>query len=464
MSVGWWRRAVGICAAIGVTLTAAACSGSQQAAGTDHPATAGPPSSSTTAPTVAPVTVAPLGPAGQPAIQGGQQSAPVETSPPTTVEPTSSSPVRLAPSAAVTAEPALGSTDVAPAERITLSVQGGTLSWVSFVNPEGKAVKGTIATDRKSWTLSERLGFDKVYTVTGFAVNPDGVQTKIDGRYRTAATIEPVTTSISPGDGAVVGVAAPVIVRFGLNPQDKALIERNVKIVTQPEVEGSWAWITHNGDKYPSLDWRPKKYWPAGTKVHVESNVYGLKFADKWYGGDDVTVDFTIGRNQVVIADAKAHRMTVKRDGKVWATYDASFGMGDNPGSKYGLDPDLVTRSGIHVVMSKHPVYKMSNPAYGYTDAKEYWAVRISNNGEFIHNNPGTTSWQLANVNKTHGCINLSWDNAKAYFETAIYGDPVEVVGTSVQLSRADGDIYDWAIPWSTWTTLSALSENTVIT
>jgi hypothetical protein len=31
----------------------------------------------------------------------------------------------------------------------------------------------------------------------------------------------------------------------------------------------------------------------------------------------------------------------------------------------------------------------------------------------------------------------------------------VVVTGTSVQLSPADGDIYDWAIPWSEWTTLA---------
>ena len=30
----------------------------------------------------------------------------------------------------------------------------------------------------------------------------------------------------------------------------------------------------------------------------------------------------------------------------------------------------------------------MNNPRYGYTDSLQRWAVRISNNGEFIHANP----------------------------------------------------------------------------
>ena len=38
-------------------------------------------------------------------------------------------------------------------------------------------------------------------------------------------------------------------------------------------------------------------------------------------------------------------------------------------------------------------------------------------------------------------------------------GDPVEVVGTSQQLSATDGDIYDWAITWADWKSMSALAR-----
>ncbi|HEX7427224.1 MAG TPA: L,D-transpeptidase, partial [Mycobacterium sp.] len=43
-------------------------------------------------------------------------------------------------------------------------------------------------------------------------------------------------------------------------------------------------------------------------------------------------------------------------------------------------------------------------------------------------------------------------------FNSAIYGDPVEVTGTSIELSYADGDIWDWAVPWYEWVSMSALS------
>ena len=47
------------------------------------------------------------------------------------------------------------------------------------------------------------------------------------------------------------------------------------------------------------------------------------------------------------------------------------------------------------------------------------------------------------------------------YYRTAIYGDPVEVTGSSIQLSYSDGDIWDWAVDWDTWVAMSALPPPT---
>jgi lipoprotein-anchoring transpeptidase ErfK/SrfK len=357
----------------------------------------------------------------------------------------SSSSAAPAPVALVTASPQLGDDALSPVEPVTITVAHGIITALSVTNPEGAQVAGTMSPDRTSWTLGEPLGYDNTYSVSGTALGSDGLAVPIDGTYTTVTPVDEITTSISPGDGAVVGVAAPVIVHLGYDPADKDLIEKHVTITTTPHVEGAWAWIQHDGDKWPSLDWRPMGYWPAGTTVHVESNIYGLDFGEDYFGGDNVTSDFTIGRNQVVLADANAHNIVVQRDGVTVATYDASFGSGDEIG-----DPNRVTRSGIHVVSDMQETVKMSNPAYGYTNITEHWAVRISANGEFIHQNQGTVDVQGVD-NVSHGCINLSAESAEAYYASAIIGDPVVVTGTSVQLSAADGDIYDWAIPWETW-------------
>jgi lipoprotein-anchoring transpeptidase ErfK/SrfK len=357
----------------------------------------------------------------------------------------SSSSAAPVPVARVTASPQLGDDAVTPVEPVTITVAHGIITALSVTNPEGAQVAGTLSPDKTSWTLGEPLGYDKTYSVSGTALGSDGLAVPIEGSYTTVTPVDEITTSISPGDGAVVGVAAPVIVHLGYEPADKDLIEKHVTITTTPHVEGAWAWIQHDGDKWPSLDWRPKDYWPSGTVVHVESNIYGLDFGDGYFGGDNVTSDFTIGRNQVVIADANAHNIVVQRDGVTVASYDASYGSGDEIG-----DPNRVTRSGIHVVSDMQETVKMSNPAYGYTNITEHWAVRISDNGEFIHQNQGTVDVQGVD-NVSHGCINLSAESAEAYYASALIGDPVVVTGTSVELSAADGDVYDWTIPWETW-------------
>ena len=374
------------------------------------------------------------GPQGGQAVAVGQDAA-------TTAAP--------APVAAISASPALGDKQLSPVEPVSITVARGTISSLKVTNPEGASVAGTVSADGTSWTLTELLGYGRTYTVTGAAMGTDGKTVPITGRYTTVTPVDKITTRISPGDGAVVGAAAPVIVRFGSAPPDRKLIEKHVAITTTPHVDGAWAWITHDGDTWPSLDWRPKDYWPSGTAVHVESDLYGLPLGGGSFGGDKVTTDFTIGRNQVVLADANSHNMVVQQNGVTVATYDASYGSGDIIG-----DPNRVTRSGIHIVMDKKETTTMSNPAYGYTDVTEHWAVRISDNGEFIHQNQNTVADQGVD-NVSHGCVNLSAENAQAYYQTAIYGDPVEVTGTSVALSPADGDIFDWSIPWKTWTTLA---------
>ena len=85
------------------------------------------------------------------------------------------------------------------------------------------------------------------------------------------------------------------------------------------------------------------------------------------------------------------------------ASYPASDGCGEDTGN-----PNLITRSGIHVVNGLDETKLMSNPRYGYTDIPEKWAVRISNNGEFIHANPASSDAQ-GTSNVTHGCVRSRW-------------------------------------------------------
>jgi len=320
---------------------------------------------------------------------------------------------------------------------------------LTVTNAAGNIVKGAFSADHGSWSVSEALGYGNTYTAAGTATDADGKATRIGGTFGTLTPASTVRTTISPGDGKKVGVATSVIVAFGVTPLDRAAAAKTISITTTPKVTGAWVWIQHDDGRW-ALDFRTKGYWPANTKVHVQANVYGLKFADGAYGAGDVTSDFTIGRNQVVKADVNSHDLLVFRDGKKVASYPASFGKGDTP--------DKITRSGVHVVNDMFPTKLMSNPKYGYVNLLERWAVRISDNGEFIHANPKTVAVQ-GRSNVSHGCVNLSAASAAAYYKSTLLGDPVEVTGTKINLSPADGDLFDWAYTWPQWSTMAVKSN-----
>jgi lipoprotein-anchoring transpeptidase ErfK/SrfK len=349
----------------------------------------------------------------------------------------------------VTVSPADGATDVAPAAPIRITSTGGTLTGVTLTADDGDALPGRLSTDGLTWTATAPPAFDTTYTFTGTAKGAGG-SAPVTGGFTTADPKRLVHASTNIGDDATVGVAAPIEIRFDrvIPTANQAAAERALSITTSKPVTGSWAWLPENG--YGSrVHYRPQSYWPSGTTVSVAAHIYGVDLGKAGYGAKDLTTRFTIGRSQIVKADARTHRMQVVRDGTTLLDLPVSYGLES--------DPRRVTRSGIHIVMGKAPTVFMSNPDYGYTNVAEHWATRISNNGEFIHANPATNGVQ-GKRNVTHGCINLSTKNAKAYYDTAIYGDPVEITGTSIALSAADGDIYDWAVPWAEWQKLSALA------
>ena len=352
------------------------------------------------------------------------------------------------PKPALTSTPADGASGIVPTVPVSIEVKDGWFQRISLTNSAGKAVAGVLNRERTVYAVTEPLGYDAAYTWTGSVVGRDGQATPVSATFATVKPNRVVNGWFQLTDGQTVGVAAPIILQFDAPITDKGGVERALTVTTDPPTEGSWAWLP---DEVAGAraHWRSRQYFVPGTKVHVGAKIYGVAFGDGDYGADDLTLDFAIGRRQVVTASAPSHRIQVVTDAGVILDFPCSYGEADQPRN--------VTRSGIHVVTEKYADFYMSNPAAGYTNIHERWAVRISNNGEFIHANPASSGAQ-GNTNVTNGCINLSDGDAQQYFGSAIYGDPVEVSGTNIALSYADGDIWDWTVDWSEWTSMSALS------
>lgn len=336
---------------------------------------------------------------------------------------------------------------VGPTTAVSVQATDGELREVALTAPGAQPVKGELSADRRIWTAAEPLAYGKTYTWTGTAADADNKTVPLAGTVTTVKPGRLARGTINIGDGRVVGIAAPIEIKFTGHINDRAAAERALKVETSVPTEGAWGWLPDEGGG-SRVHWRPREYWQPGTKVTVTAKLFGVDYGGGAWGAANVSSTFSIGRAQIVQADVRSHQMVVIRGGAEVARYDASYGLDS--------DPNRNTRSGLHVVTEKFTDKRMVSQQYGY-DVMMKFAVRMSNNGEFIHANPETTGVQ-GSRNVSHGCVNLSPKDAKAYYDSVIYGDPVEVTGSGVQLSARDGDIWDWTLSWDQWTALSALT------
>src|SRR5690606_532814 len=151
---------------------------------------------------------------------------------------------------------------------------------------------------------------------------------------------------------------------------------------------------------------------------------------------------------RIVKADVASFHMVVMEDGQVVKNYPVSYGQDSVPGK--------ATTNGIHIVQAKYPEYKMCNEAFGYCNSLQKWAVRINNNGEFIHQTLDSKAYH-GKANVSHGCVNMGEPDAQEFYEASKYGDPVEIVNAAgPQMSERDY-VYDWIYSPEQWKAMSKL-------
>ncbi len=343
----------------------------------------------------------------------------------------------------VVVQPSDGATGVSPIAPVRVSVRDGVLDKVALTGPEGTVVAGQLAPDRSSWTAAEPLGYAKTYTWSGTATGMDRLPRSFGGSFQTVIPQRLVSAQLNVAENATYGIAMPIALTFSSRVIDKAAVQRALSVQLSVPTEGSWAWLSDT-----TVHWRPRTYFAPDTRVSVTAKLYGLAMGGGAFGRGDIASAFTIGRSYVLRGDTRTHRLVAYANGVRVADYPASYGLDS--------DPARMSHSGIHVAMSKHPVYYMSNPKYHYQNVEARSAVRISSNGEFIHAAPWSVA-QQGRRNVSHGCVNLSPANAAAVFDAILPGDPVEIVGTTRPLTSRDGDYYDWTIPWEEWAAKSVL-------
>ncbi|KAA0019418.1 L,D-transpeptidase [Antrihabitans cavernicola] len=215
----------------------------------------------------------------------------------------------------------------------------------------------------------------------------------------------PQAPSLSPANGEVVGGLRAIDIHYSAPVTDRSAAEAAVKINSSSGTPGHFDWIDDS-----SLKWSPDSYWPRGTTVNVDAQGAHTAFqvSDVFEG----------------LGDASTHKFMVKIGGDTVKTFPAAFGK-----------PGHESPNGTFPVLEKLPHMVMDSSTYGVpVDSPEGykldvdWATRITWDGVFVHAAPWSVD-QQGHQNVSHGCINLSTENAKWFFDNVRAGDNVTIQG-----------------------------------
>jgi lipoprotein-anchoring transpeptidase ErfK/SrfK len=333
-------------------------------------------------------------------------------------------PVRKAPAGPSISAPADGATGVPAAAEIVLA-GADPQTTVTLADSAGTRVDGALRPDSSSWVPAAPLKWGTTYSAT---VAPSG-------RKVTFTTMkEPdnqVRVSTPLQDDAVYGVAMPLVVRFGADvPRDqRATVERRLFVTSEPAQPGAWNWFSG-----AEVHFRTKDYWQEGTRFLLRVATGGLPLGNGAYGGADLSIHASIGDRVEMLTDNATKQMTVKVHDRVVRTIPVSLGKPGKPSS-----------SGHLVVMTKaqSELFVGTDPGDSYRTTV-YWTQRLTIGGEYIHAAPWSVGDQ-GRRNVSHGCTNMSTENARWLWGLTHVGDPVTVTGTGAGLEWGNG-YTDWDV------------------
>ncbi|GAA3621252.1 Ig-like domain-containing protein [Streptomyces chitinivorans] len=340
-----------------------------------------------------------------------------------------------------------------------VAVKDGKLTSVTMkAAATGQEVEGTLAADGSGWKPNGQLERATRYTISAEAEDSEGRKALENATFTTVSPDNSFIGYFTPEDGSTVGVGMPVSLNFDKGITDKKAVQAAIEVNTTSgqEVVGHWFSDTR-------LDFRPKDYWKAGSKVTVDLNLDGVEGAEGVTGIQDKSFSFTVGRSQISTVDVKTKTMEVVRDGKTVKTFKISAGA-----------PETPTYNGQMVISEKYKETRMNGATVGFTDDDgkgEYdipdvpHAMRLSTSGTFIHGNYWGADSVFGNVNTSHGCVGLndvqgaddpSQDGAW-FFDNSLLGDVVIVKNSPDKQITPDNGLNGWNMSWEDWKAGSAL-------
>ena len=309
-----------------------------------------------------------------------------------------------------------------------------------MVDEAGGEVPGKVSADGLKWSTTDHLNYNKRYTITAQTLGLGGIVTD-SLSFKSHSPANLTMPYLSPGDGAVVGVGQPIAVRFDENIPDRLAAQKAITVTTDPPVQGAFYWLSNR-----EVRWRPENFWKPGTTVSVTVKTFGVDLGNGLYGQEDLSSTFTIGDELIATADDATKQLTIRRNGAVIKTMPISMGKDATPTNNGTF---IIGDRYQHLIMDSSTYGVPSNAPNGYRLEVD-WATQMSYSGIYVHSAPWSVGAQ-GNANTSHGCLNVSPENAQWFYDNTKRGDVVEVRGTRGSVLSGVEGLGDWNIPWSQW-------------
>jgi lipoprotein-anchoring transpeptidase ErfK/SrfK len=344
----------------------------------------------------------------------------------------------------VAIQPKADAKNVPVSAEIAAAVTDGKLAAITLTDAKGGKIGGSMRPDGSSWIPDRPLQYKQKYTAEVTATNDHGKTTTQNASFTTMAKPDKQTqVTYYFQSREKYGVAMPVPIAFDppVPKEARAAVQRRLFVTTSPSQPGVWSWLADGSQVY----YRAAEMWRPGTKISVRAALQGVPMGNGSYGSEDSRATATVADKVTLNIDNRTKQISVYRNDQLARKIPVSLGKSSTPSS-----------SGKLVIMEKHDTTvfdtRGSPDPYVVTVSD---AQRLTWGGEFIHSAPWSVGDQ-GYTNVSHGCANVSPENAAWLMRVTHVGDLVTVRGTEAKLEPGNGWTA-WDMSWEQFIKGSAL-------
>lgn len=345
--------------------------------------------------------------------------------------------------------PTDGAANVNPATLPEIRAEEAAIKDVSLVPVlGGEPVAGTLSGDASSWKADGPLAFATEYSFSFVLVDSTGGEHRQEQTFTTVQPENEANAWMYPAPGSTVGTGQAIEITFSEPVTNKDAVEKAITITSTSGQEGAFYWLNDTEVRY-----RAQEYWAPHSTITVDMQLFGVDFGNGMIGNFNDTYSFKTHNTRLAVVDNATKEMKVFIDGKLERTFPVTLGTEEWP-SFYGF----------YTVMEQYERTKFTaesiglkpeDPAY-YPPTEVNFASRISNGGAFVHEALPAAQSVLGIANVSHGCVGMSPEGAKYFYDVFGPGDMLEIRNTDTGPVQVWDGFGDWNLSWSEWTSQGA--------